>query len=93
MENLLVPKMDSVLWRNISDKGKVVDARIQKVVAKFLPGMSAVIQQFALLHKHKKKIKKNPLLKEICKAHYRCGSFNIAHCVCFLPAKKGLYQA
>ena len=42
-----------------------MDAGIQKVVAKFSPGMSAVIQQFALLHKHKKKIKKNPLLKEI----------------------------
>ena len=65
VENLQVPKVDSVVWRNISDKGKAVDAVIQKIVAKFLPGMSAVIQQFALLHKHKKEIKKSPLLKEI----------------------------
>ena len=35
MENLQVPKVDSVIWRNISDKGKAVDAGIQKAVAKF----------------------------------------------------------
>ena len=42
-----------------------MDAGIQKIVAKFLPGISAVIQQFALLHKHKKEIKNSSLLKEI----------------------------
>ena len=57
MENLQVPKVESVVWRNISDKGVAVDAGIQTAVAKFLPDVSAFIQQFALLHKHKIEIK------------------------------------
>ena len=49
--NLQVPKVAPVIWRNLSVKGKSVDAAMQKTLAKFLPGMIAIIQQLDILAK------------------------------------------
>lgn len=65
--NLQVPRVAPIIWRNLTDKGKAVDAGVQKTVAKFIPGITAVIQQFNLITKNKKEVKKNPLLTEMRK--------------------------
>ena len=38
-----------------------------KAVAKFVPGVTAVIQLLELIYKNKKELKKNPVFKEIKK--------------------------
>ncbi|MEW8548279.1 MAG: hypothetical protein AB2693_32645 [Candidatus Thiodiazotropha sp.] len=63
--NLQVPRVAPVMWRNMTEKGKAVDAALQKTVAKFLPGITPVIRQLDLLTKNKKEVKKNPLLQEM----------------------------
>ena len=67
VENLQVPRTETIMWRNMSEKSRAADAAIQKAVAKFVPGVTAVIQQLELINKHKKEIKKNPIFKEIRK--------------------------
>ena len=67
IENLQVPRTEPVIWRNMSEKSRAADAAIQKSVAKFVPGVTAVIQQLELLNKHKKEVQKNPIFKEIRK--------------------------
>ena len=53
------------IWRNISDKGKMVDAAVQKAVSKFMPDLTVIVQQLELIDKNKKELKKSPVLKEI----------------------------
>ena len=67
VENLQVPTVEPIMWRNMSEKGKAADAAVQKAVAKFVPGVAAVIQQLELINKNKKQLKKNPIFKEIKK--------------------------
>lgn len=65
--NLQVPRVAPVIWRNLTEKGKSVDAAVQKTVAKFLPGITPIIRQLDLLAQNKKEVKKNPILQEIKK--------------------------
>ena len=53
--------------RNLSDKGKATDAAVQKAMSKFMPGLTAIVQQLELINKHKKELKKIPVFKEIKK--------------------------
>ena len=48
VDNLQVQKVQPFIWRNISDKGKVTDAAVQKAVSKFMPGLTAIVQQLEL---------------------------------------------
>ena len=50
--NLQVPKMNPVIWHNISDKGKAAYAVVQKAVSRFMPGLAAIVQQFELINKN-----------------------------------------
>lgn len=59
------PIVAPVIWRNLSVNGKSVDAAMQKTLAKFLPGMTAIIQQLDILAKNRKEVKSNPILKEV----------------------------
>ena len=44
--------MKPILWRNISDKGEATDAAAQKkAVSKFMPGLTAIVQQLELINK------------------------------------------
>ena len=63
--NLQVPKMNPVIWHNISDKGKAAYAAVQKAVSRFMPGLAAIVQQFELINKNKKEQKKIPVFKDI----------------------------
>ena len=36
-DNLHIPKVESVIWRIIPDKGMVTDAAVQKAMSKFMP--------------------------------------------------------
>ena len=65
LDNMQVPKVEPIIWRNISDKGKVADAAVQKAVSKFMPGLAAIVQQMELINKNKKELKKFPVFKEI----------------------------
>ena len=67
VDNLQVPKVEPIIWRNLSDKGKATDAAVQKAVSKFMPGLTAIVQQLELINKHKKELKKIPVFKEIKK--------------------------
>ena len=52
VDNLQVPKVKPILWRNISDKGEATDAAAQKkAVSKFMPGLTAIVQQLELINK------------------------------------------
>ena len=67
IDNLQVLKVEPIIWRNLSDKGKVTDAAVQKALSKFMPGLTAIVQQLELINKHKKELKKIPVFKEIKK--------------------------
>ena len=67
VDNLQVPKVEPIIWRNLSDKGKATDAAVQKAMSKFMPGLTAIVQQLELINKHKKELKKIPVFKEIKK--------------------------
>ena len=67
VDNLQVPKVEPIIWRNLSDKGKATDAAVQKAVSKFMPGLTAIVQQLELINKHKKEPKKISVFKEIKK--------------------------
>ena len=68
VDNLQVPKVKSILWRNISDKGEATDAAAQKkAVSKFMPGLTAIVKQLELINKSKKELKRIPVFKEIKK--------------------------
>ena len=67
VDNLQVPKVEPIIWRNLSDKGKATDAAVQKAVSKFMSGLTAIVQQLELINKHKKELKKFPVFKEIKK--------------------------
>ena len=67
VDNLQVPKVEPIIWRNLADKGKATDAAVQKAVSKFMPGLTAIVQQLELINKHKKELKKIPVFKEIKK--------------------------
>ena len=54
VDNLQVPKVEPIIWLNLSDKGKATDAAVQKAVSKFMPGLTAIVQQLELINKHKK---------------------------------------
>ena len=54
VDNLQVPKEEPIIWCNISDKRKETDAAVQKAVSKFMPGLTAIVQQLELIDKHKK---------------------------------------
>ena len=56
---LQVPKVEPIIWRNLSDNGKATDAAVQKAVSKFMPGLTAFVQQFELINKHKKRAEEN----------------------------------
>ena len=62
-----MPKVEPIIWRNLSDKGKATDAAVQKAVSKFMPRLTAIVQQLELINKHKKELKKIPVFKEIKK--------------------------
>ena len=47
-----VIKQGSIL-HNLSDKGKATDAAVQKALSKFMPGLTAIVQQLELINKHK----------------------------------------
>ena len=47
VDNLQVPKKP-IIWRNLSD------AAVKKAVSKFMPGLTAIVQQLELINKHKK---------------------------------------
>ena len=49
------------------EKSRAADAAKQKSVAKFVLGLTAVIQQLELINKHKQEVKKYPIFKEIRK--------------------------
>ena len=57
VDNLQVPKVEPIIWRNLSDKGKATDAAVQKAVSKFMSGLTAIVQQLELINKHKKELK------------------------------------
>ena len=40
---------------------------MQKAVSKFMPGLTAIVQQLELINKNKKELKKIPVFKEIKK--------------------------
>ena len=65
--NLQVPKVEPIIWRNISDKGKATDAAVQKAVSKYMPRLTSIVQQLELINKNKKELKKSPVFKEIKK--------------------------
>ena len=65
VDNLQVPKVEPIIWRNLSDKGKAMDAAVQKAVSKFMPGLTDIVQQLELINKHKKELMKIPVFKEI----------------------------
>ena len=67
VDNLQVLKVEPIIWRNISDKGKATDAAVQKAVSKFMLGLTAIVQQFELINKNKKRAEKNPVFREIKK--------------------------
>ena len=52
--NLQVPKVEPVIWRNISDKGNATDAAVQRAVTKFISGLTAIVQQLELINKNEK---------------------------------------
>ena len=54
VDNLQVPKVEPIIWRNLSDKGKATDAAVQKAVSKFMPGLTAIVQQLELIISTKK---------------------------------------
>ena len=54
LDNLQVPKVEPIIWHIISDKGKVVDAAVQKAVSTFMPGLAAIVQQMELINMNKK---------------------------------------
>ena len=54
VDNLQVPKVEPIIWRSISDKGKATDAAVQKAVSKFMSGLTAIVQQLELKNKNKK---------------------------------------
>ena len=58
VNHLQVPKVEPFIWRNTSDKGKVTDAAVQKAVSKFMPGLTAIVQQLDLINKYIKELKK-----------------------------------
>ena len=64
VDNLQVPKVETIIWRNISDKGKATDAAVKKDVSKFMPGLTAIVQQLKLINKNKELLKKIPVFKE-----------------------------
>ena len=59
IDNLKVPKVEPIIWRNLSDKGNATDAAVQKAVSKFMPGLAAIVQQLDLINKNKKVVKKS----------------------------------
>ena len=60
IDNLQVPKVKPILWRNMSDKGEATDAAAQKkAVSKFMPGLTAIVKQLELINKSKKKAEEN----------------------------------
>ncbi len=63
--NIKIPKVNPVVWRTLSTKGKCVDAAIQKSMTKFSAAITPVVRQIDLLSAHKKEVKKNPLLHEL----------------------------
>ena len=67
VDNLQVPKVKPIIWHNISDKRKTTDSAVQKAVSKFIPSLTAIVQQLELINKHKKELKKLPVFKEIKK--------------------------
>ena len=67
VDNLQVSTVEPIIWRDISDKGKATDAAVQKDVSKFMPGLTATVQQLKLIDKNKDELKKIPLFKEIKK--------------------------
>ena len=52
LDNLQLPKVEPIIWRNISDKGKAADAAVQKAVSKFMPGLAAIVQQMKFINKN-----------------------------------------
>ena len=52
VDNLQVPKVVPIIWRNISDIGKVTYATVQKAVYKCMPGLTATVQQLDLINKN-----------------------------------------
>ena len=49
VDNLQVLKVEPIIWSSISDKGKKTDSAAQKVVSKFMPGLTAIAQQLELI--------------------------------------------
>ena len=52
VDNLQVPKVEPIICRNISDNGKATNAAVQKAVSKFMPGLTATVQQLELIYKN-----------------------------------------
>ena len=67
VDNLQVRKVEPIIWRYISNKGKATDAAVQKAVSKFISSSAVIIQQLELINKHKKEQMKIPVFKEIKK--------------------------
>ena len=47
-------QVEPIIWRHISDKGKVTDPAVLKAVSKFMPGLTVILQQVELINKNKK---------------------------------------
>ena len=60
IDNLRVPKVEPIIWRN---KGKGTDAAVQNAAHKFMPGLTAIVQQMELIYKNKKEMNKIYVLK------------------------------
>ena len=60
-----MPKIEPIIWCNISDKGKATDATVQKAVSRYMPGLTAIVQQLEHINKNKKELNKIPVFKQI----------------------------
>ncbi len=63
--NLKIPKVNPIVWKTLSTKGKCVDAAIQKSMSKFSAAITPVVKQIDLLATHKKEVKRHPVLQEM----------------------------
>ena len=63
-DNLQALKVEPIIWPNISDKGNTTDAAVQNALSKFMPDLTAIVQQFEFINKNKKELKKILVFKK-----------------------------
>lgn len=65
VNNLTVPRVAPIIWKNLSSKGRCMDAAVQKTMSKFMVGLTPIIKQIDLFVKNKKETKQVPLLNDL----------------------------